>query len=55
MLGTEVKDMDYIDRLTASGVSEEDAGAIVERYLTAGDVDGLESYVVFCEAAATIL
>ena len=47
--------MDYIDRLIASGVTEDDAREIVARYLTTGDVDGLESYVVFCEAAATIL
>lgn len=47
--------MDYTDRLTASGVSKDDAEKIVNRYLSAGDMDGLESYVVFCEAAATIL
>lgn len=47
--------MNYFERLVLSGVKPEAAKEIVERYLSAGDLDGLESYVVLCESMATIL
>ena len=43
--------MDFIDGMTAVGMSLECATKIAANYIAQGDVDGLEDYVTALEAA----
>ena len=47
--------MDFYSRMIAVGIAPDEAGDIMARYLDAGDVDGLEQYVVICEALAPMM